>query len=271
MKALFIAGEASGDLFGAELTGALRTLHPDVEAFGLGGPRMRRAGVRILRDTGAWGAIGVVNALRVLPRALEAYQALKRHLRHSPPDVLVPIDFGAFNVRAGRFARSLGIPVYYFIAPGSWRKTGPVSPELLQSADRFLSQLPWHAERLRAAGASADFFGHPLVDLARPSVPPQALRREWGVREGEAVVCILPGSRRHEVEHTCPPSRRGHAHPWPTPEHPLRAGPGRSGGSPAGRAHSAGARVDDGRGYDRGGENIRLPGSSPTRFAARAR
>jgi len=204
VRVTIIAGEASGDVYGAELARALRELEPDVAVCGLGGPRMRRAGVTLLRDTGACGAIGVVNAAKVAPRALLAYAALKRYLRAQPPDVMVPIDFGAFNVRAGRFARGLGIPVYYFIAPGSWRKEGPVSPALLAAADAYCAQLPWYAERLRAAGARAEFFGHPLLDLARPSAPAAELRRGWGLGDDAPVLALFPGSRRHEVEHVLP-------------------------------------------------------------------
>ena len=132
MEIVITAGEASGDLFGAELARALRALSPGVMVSGLGGPRMRRAGVELLRDTSTWGAIGVVNALKIVPRALEGFSALRAHLRSRPPAVMVPIDFGAFNVKAGRMARGLGVPVYYFIAPGSWRKEGPINPRLLE-------------------------------------------------------------------------------------------------------------------------------------------
>lgn len=204
MRVLITAGEASGDLYGAALTGALRQIQPEVQVEGMGGPQMRRAGVSLLHDTSTWGAIGVVNALRVAPRALAAYAALRSHLRNRRPDVLVPIDFGAMNVRVGRYARRLGIPVYYFIAPGSWRKTGPVSQTLLAAADVFCTQFPWHAERLREAGAQAEFFGHPLLDLVRPSQPAPQLRRAWGIPDEAPVVCLLPGSRRHEVEHLLP-------------------------------------------------------------------
>ncbi len=205
MEIVITAGEASGDLFGAELARALRALSPGVMVSGLGGPRMRRAGVELLRDTSTWGAIGVVNALKIVPRALEGFSALRAHLRSRPPAVMVPIDFGAFNVKAGRMARGLGVPVYYFIAPGSWRKEGPINPRLLECADVFCTQLPWHAERLRLAGARSEFYGHPLLDLAHPSAPAADLRRQWGLAPDTPVVCLLPGSRRHEIEHILPP------------------------------------------------------------------
>ncbi|HOQ28253.1 MAG: hypothetical protein GX785_14365 [Armatimonadetes bacterium] len=204
MRIVITAGEASGDLFGAELARALRDLDPNIVVSGIGGPRMRRAGVTLVRDSSTWGSIGVVNALKVLHRALAGYAALRRHLRAHPPAVLVPIDFGAFNVRVGRFARSLGIPVYYFIVPGSWRRSGPISPSLLEAADYFCTQLPWHADRLRAAGARAEFYGHPLLDLAFPSRPAEAIRQAWGLEVDAPVVCLFPGSRRHEVEHILP-------------------------------------------------------------------
>ena len=165
------------------------------------GPRMRRA-VTLVRDSSAWGSIGVANALRFAscPCGLR---------RPAPPPACAPAcRCGADRFRrlqrARRSFRAHSRHPVYFIAPGSWRRSGPINPSLLEAADYFCTQIPWHAERLRAAGAHAEFYGHPLLDLAFPSQPPEAIRRTWGLEADAPVVCILPGSRRHEVEHILP-------------------------------------------------------------------
>jgi lipid-A-disaccharide synthase len=93
-----LTGEASGDLYGADLAESLRAHFPELTLYGVGGARMHAAGIQLIADSRAWGAIGIVQSVKVAPKVLLAFQRVKRFLRRVRPDVVVPIDFGAFNV-----------------------------------------------------------------------------------------------------------------------------------------------------------------------------
>jgi lipid-A-disaccharide synthase len=113
---------------------------------------------------------------------------------------VVLVDFGAFNARVGRFAKGLGIPVFYYFPPSSWRRQGGDPGRLRSVADRVAAPFPWSAERLRDAGIDAHWVGHPVVDQA-------ALRdgSDNATTHGSAATLVyLPGSRMHEIRHIGP-------------------------------------------------------------------
>jgi len=196
----FITGEASGDAVAAGITEELRVLSPDIAVEGVGGSRMRSAGVSVLVDSSRWGAIGVAQAFPLIARVLTAAKSIRTHLKHNPPVVLVPIDFGAFNTRMGRWARSRGIRVVYAMPPGSWRRNP--KPERLQNlagcADVFLSPFRWNADNLAKVGAVAHHIGHPVLDMIAQRQDRSGIRDRYVSGSGR-LIALLPGSRTHEV------------------------------------------------------------------------
>lgn len=194
-----IAGEASGDASCAMLVRALREQLADACFWGVGGRRMAEAGVHLLYDSTHWGAVGVVEALRIAPALWWAQQQLKHRLRENPPHLLLLVDFGAFNVPLAKWAKTRGIKVFYYFPPGSWRRTLSPNSDLPRCTDCIVTPFPWSAELLRAAGANAYFLGHPLLDRVRCSLSEeqfcQKLQIDQPLRIG-----ILPGSRRQEVQ-----------------------------------------------------------------------
>jgi lipid-A-disaccharide synthase len=201
----FIAGELSADRYAARLLEALRKRNPGLRAEAIGGPNLRAAGVPLLRDSSAWSAIGVAEALRRIPPIWLGLQSLKRKLRRDPPDLLLPLDFGAFNVPAANYARKLGVPVCYVIPPGSWRPDGGrVSKRLASCADSFLTPFRPSEKTLRSAGLEADFLGHPLLDFLPETGTRERLRASFELTPDAATLGILPGSRGQELRYLTP-------------------------------------------------------------------
>lgn len=190
MRCFFSAGEASGDAYGAALVAAFRDEHLEFEFEGAGGRRMREAGVELIADCSRWAAMGIVRSLFVAPRALRGVLELRAALAKGQPGLFIPIDFGFVNVALARRAKELGWKVLYFVPPGSWRRDKQGS-DLPSVTDAIVTPFPWSAEMLRASGANAFWFGHPLVQMLAP------FARRSEERDG---IAILPGSRRHEVQ-----------------------------------------------------------------------
>ncbi len=220
-----VAGEASGDLQGAMLAARLRERCPAIRISGVGGLRMRDAGVRMLRDSSKWSAIGVVEALRLVPRLFLIQSRLVKELESDPPDLLILIDFGAFNIRLARRLRRTGMKVLYYFPPGSWSRSSTY--EKLQGlVDAVVTPFPWSAETLREKGFRAEFFGHPVLDTAKPTLSYEEfldpLECGSGVCGASAlgskaeapqtplphskgsIVGLLPGSRVQEIRHNLP-------------------------------------------------------------------
>ena len=209
LKIALMACEPSADRQGAALLNALRALSPrPVEAWGMGGAHLRAAGMTVRYDTDPWATIGLVSALAHIPYGLLVRARIKRALAEDPPDVLVLIDAGFFNVPLGTWAKRQRVcPVFYFFPPGSWRKapkTRTGRGSLAGAADRIVTPFPWSETLLRQAGADAHFVGHPLLDLAHPSLEPADFYARFGLDPHRPLIALLPGSRRMEIQHILP-------------------------------------------------------------------
>jgi lipid-A-disaccharide synthase len=200
------AGELSGDLQAASLVREMDALCGGrLEFWGIGGANMAAAGVELAYDSSHWGAMGVIEALKLAPRLLWVLGKVRRLLARRSPGLVILVDFGAFNVRVAAAAKRLGLPVFYYFPPGSWRRTPGAAGQLPQLTDRVATPFPWSAEILRAAGADAHYVGHPLVDLAKPERDREAFCAEVGLDPTRPIVCYLPGSRQHEIRDIWPP------------------------------------------------------------------
>jgi len=199
-----VAGEHSGDASAAALAEEFRRFRPDVLLWGAGGERMRQSGVELVEDFSWAGAIGVLESLKKVPPLLAALARLKNALIERSPSVLVLIDFGAFNIRLGTFAKEQGIPVVYYFPPGSWRRRPRDFSKLLASADKFITPFPWSEKFLRDAGADAVFWGHPILDIVKPSASSVELRKELNITGNGMVIGLMPGSRSHEIKSIIP-------------------------------------------------------------------
>lgn len=200
---VILSGEASGDLYGADLAQTLKARLPDIEIHGVGGARMAAAGVRLIADSRDWGAIGVVESLKVAPKVALVFQRVKRFLNATRPDLIVPIDFGAFNAPLCRWAKARGMRVVYYIPPGSWRRERQ-GTDLPQCAEQILTPFSWSASLLQAMGAQAQWVPHPLLRLAHPSETKEAFCERLGLDPFRPIIALLPGSRRHEVSALTP-------------------------------------------------------------------
>lgn len=207
MRIALLAAEPSGDRVAGQLATELKRLAPDIELYGTGGKWLRDAGVELYCDASQWGVIGIASALRLLPQMLTARNRLFAALRREPPDLLIPVDAGAFHLGFGKiqglcpWARK-AIPqskILYYFPPGSWRKTLRYTP-LTHLTDAIASPFPWNAAELSRLGANATFVGHPLLDLVKPTEPLTNFAERYGLDTNKPIVGLLAGSRKQETD-----------------------------------------------------------------------
>ncbi len=201
---LMVAGEASGDLHGARLAECLRRLDPGLILSGMGGRRMRAAGVEVLvdaRETGVVGFTELWEKRRILRKALAT---LKAALRARSPALLICIDFPDFNLLLARTARRLGIPVCYFISPQVWAWRRGRIRIIRRLVRKMLVLFPFEERLYRAAGVDVTFVGHPLLDALETVPSRESCRERLGVPAEALVLGLLPGSRNAEIRRHLP-------------------------------------------------------------------
>ena len=199
MKVMLSCGEPSGDLYAGALITQLRQLDPPADVFGLGGECVAAAGGRLVADYRGLAVTGLTEVLPALPRLWATYRRLVQAARDERPDVFVAIDYSGFNLRLCRAIAALGIPVVYYISPQVWAWRRGRLRAMARFVTRALVIFPFEVPLYRDHGIPVTFVGHPLVDLARPSVGRDQFRAEQGLADGTATVAILPGSRSNEV------------------------------------------------------------------------
>jgi lipid-A-disaccharide synthase len=202
---MLVAGEASGDLHGATLCRALRTLAPGCRLFGMGGTRMAAAGVELLADVTSAAVVGGTEALGRLPRLYAAHRRLRQALAGPQrPGVLVLIDFPEFNLHLARWARRARVPVVYFIPPQLWAWRRGRVKTMRRLVSLVLAVFPFETRLYEEAGVAVQFVGHPVLDTLT-DVPDRARARSaLGVAAHEVMVGLLPGSRREEIRRMLP-------------------------------------------------------------------
>jgi lipid-A-disaccharide synthase len=203
-RALFLAGEASGDYHAARLVKDLRSRDPSIEVYGIGGDRMASAGMRLLRHYRDINTIGPAEGLEKLRNIISAYREMKRELRAGTPDVFIPVDFPDVNIRLCAWAKRAGVPVCYFISPQVWAWRRGRIAKIARRVDRMMTIFPFEPELYRAYGLQAEFVGHSMVEDIPADTDKAALRASLELPKSAPVIALLPGSRPAEVARILP-------------------------------------------------------------------
>ncbi len=200
---LLSAGEASGDMYSAQLATALRQ-RLDVAIFGMGGPRMRAAGVEIITDYSEVSVMGITEVLKRLPSLVRAMRRLVDEAARRQPPLAILTDFPGFHLRLARKLLPKGIRNVYFICPQFWAWR-PWRVNLVRR--RFAQALcifPFEEKFYANAGVPVKFIGHPLVGQVNPTLSRELFCKKYGLEEGARIITVLPGSRRGEIAHHVP-------------------------------------------------------------------
>ncbi len=200
---LLSAGEASGDMYAARLSTALKQ-RLDVALFGMGGPQMRAAGVEIITDYSEVSVVGITEVLKQLPSLRRAMKRLVDEAERRRPPLAILTDFPGFHLRLARKLRSKGIRNVYYICPQFWAWR-PWRANLVRR--RFALALcifPFEEKFYANAGVPVKFIGHPLVGNVKSTLTREEFCKKYGLTEGHTTITILPGSRRGEIAHHVP-------------------------------------------------------------------
>jgi lipid-A-disaccharide synthase len=202
-EVLIVATEASADLHAARVLEELRALRPDVTAFGMGGPRLRAAGLEALRRAEEMSVMGFAEVLPAIPRILGILRELTAAAAARRPTAALLVDSPDFNLRLAKRLKKLGIPVIYYVSPTVWAWRRGRIRTIRKFVDRMLCILPFEERFYEGTGVSARFVGHPLAE--RP--PPLAVdryRAALGLDAGRTTIALVPGSRHAEIERILP-------------------------------------------------------------------
>jgi lipid-A-disaccharide synthase len=199
MKLLIIAGEESGDLHASNLCKALQQLNPEIQLIGLGGQRMQDAGVMLLHNlveravVGFWEPIKQLGYFNKLMSETEQWVALEK------PDAIILVDYPGFNLRFAARIKKYQVPILYYISPQVWAWGKGRVKKISKLIDKMLVIFPFEQSIYTPYGLTAEFIGHPLLDVINLNLNREAVCQKYGLNDAAPIITLLPGSRKQEI------------------------------------------------------------------------
>jgi len=204
-KVLIVAGEASGDLYGAKLVEAMTALAPEVRFYGIGGSEMKRRKVKLLFSSAELAVVGATEVLEKIGHIWGAWRKMKRFIRDKKPQLAVLIDYPGFNLRLAKVLKANAVPVLYYVSPQVWAWRSGRIKKIAQRVAKMAVILPFEAPLYEKAGVNVEFVGHPLLDILDQDLTREKARRQLGIAADDLFIGLLPGSRGVEVKSLLPP------------------------------------------------------------------
>ena len=201
---LIIAGEASGDLLGANLAAAIKKSNPDICLSGMGGSHMKAAGVNIFLDSDKLSVFGILEVLPRLGGILSARRTLKNVFKRNPPDLVICIDSSAFNLRMAKHAKRAGIKVLYYVAPQIWASRYYRIKKIKKYVDKMAVLFSFEEKLYQSENMPVSFVGHPIVDIAKPTENQEGIYEKYRLDPNKPIVALFPGSRLNEITRLMP-------------------------------------------------------------------
>lgn len=201
---MLVAGERSGDIYGAQLALALQDRLPDARLFACGGDAMRQADVETVIDANEITLAGIVEVVSGLPRVRRAFNDLLAEVDRRQPQLAILIDFPDFNLRLAKKLKQRGVRVVYFVSPQVWAWRKGRIRQIKERVDKMICIFDFEEAIYREAGIPVVYVGHPLVGLVRPHLLREEFFAQVGLDPTVTTVALLPGSRQKEVASNLP-------------------------------------------------------------------
>ena len=196
-----VAGETSGDLLAGLLIDVMKSRWPALKPVGIGGPQMAKHGFDAWWSSDKLAVRGYVEVLRHYREIVGIRQQLKARLLASPPDLFIGVDAPDFNLDLEASFKAKGIKTVHFVSPSIWAWRADRVEKIRRSVDHVLCIFPFEVALLAQHGIAATYVGHPLTNVIPMQPDRAAARAKLGLNDSDAVVAVLPGSRKSEIKY----------------------------------------------------------------------
>ncbi len=196
---LLIAGEASGDLLGAELIQAIQAQNSNLTLECMGGPQMQKTGARVLIDSSALAVVGLWEVITHFFKLRKAYDQIKHYLKQQRPALVILIDYPGFNLRIAKIAHQLGIKVLFYVSPQIWAWRYHRIHHIKQYVDHIVVFFEFEKALYECEKIPVTLVAHPLLKLTQSPVDKTAAYQALKLDTQHPVIALLPGSRQQEI------------------------------------------------------------------------
>jgi lipid-A-disaccharide synthase len=200
---IIVCGEPSGDLNAACLAQAIKEINPSIKISGVGGHLLRQAGAEIFYDIKDLSVIGLFDALKKLPLFFSLRKLILQKIQEERPAAIILVDFSGFNLRLAK-AIAKRLPVIYYVSPQVWASRQGRVKTIKKYIHKMIVLFKFEEEFYKKHGIDAEFTGHPLLDIARPSTEKKEFLTSLNLSDAKTTIALLPGSRQSEINNLLP-------------------------------------------------------------------
>ncbi|MGB7295948.1 MAG: lipid-A-disaccharide synthase [Candidatus Aminicenantales bacterium] len=201
---LIVAGEHSGDRYGAEVVCEFKKRHPDVGFFGIGGRKLAEEGIEIICPIERLSAVGIFEVLTRLPHFRRIFKRVQNETWARRPQAAVLIDSPDFNLRLARRLRKTATPVLYYISPTVWAWRKNRLKTIRRTVTKMCLIFPFEKRIYEDHGIPATYVGHPLKGRVGIRMSRSEFLAKYSLPSGFRLITLLPGSRPTEVKNHLP-------------------------------------------------------------------
>lgn len=200
IKIALIAGEDSGDLLGSKLIQGLKTLDPKIEFLGVGGPKMKKAGMKLILSNDEFSIMGLFEVIKKLPRLLRLRKNIVQRIISEKPDLFIGIDAPDLNFPIEKKLKLQGTRIIHYVSPSIWAWRPKRAIKISQITDLVMTLFPFEPDSYKKAGGNAVFVGHPLAQNIALSIDKKESKKNINLNPEQPVLAVLPGSRSNELK-----------------------------------------------------------------------
>jgi lipid-A-disaccharide synthase len=205
---MIVAGEPSGEKHAAKLVSELKKTNQQFEFFGMGGRLMKEEGVELIEDIKNMAVMGIFEIITKLPFLYKTLFRLTKTLKTKKPDILILVDFQAFNLKLAKKAKKLGIKTLFYIGPQVWAWRSYRVKKMRKVIDNMAVIFPFEVDFYKKHNLTATYVGHPLAGLNLPADSDKQAKvdflAKYNISEHKKIVTFLPGSRSSEIANHLP-------------------------------------------------------------------
>ena len=200
---LIICGEPSGELHASALTTELKKINPELRILGVGSNLLAQAGAEIIYDTKGLSVMGLFDVLKKLPRFFTLKKLILKRIAAEKFNAIIFVDFSGFNLRLAK-AINKNIPTIYYVSPQVWASRSGRVETIKKYISKMIVLFKFEQEFYKKHGLDVNFVGHPLLDIAKPSIEREEFRANLGLIKTKTAIALLPGSRKQEINKLLP-------------------------------------------------------------------
>lgn len=202
-RIFIICGEPSGDLQASLLASNLKQLDNQIEIYAVGGEHLKKAGAQIIHDIKDLSVLGLFDVLRKLDKFNALMRFILEEIERLKPEAIIFVDFSGFNLRLAKEINNK-IKTIYYISPQVWASRQGRVETIKKYIQKLIVIFRFEHDFYKKFGIDAEFAGHPLIEIIKPSMEKQKALAEFGLKETAPIFALLPGSRISEVKKILP-------------------------------------------------------------------